>query len=88
MQPRCAQSISSTALRAHTNTPEAVVDCFSELAAEELSDRSIALLIASMKDEDETMRALRETMPVAELTQAGMFMVSAGSRCGAAEDMD
>ncbi len=78
----------AAALRANTNTPEPAISCISNLAAAELSDRAINLLIASMQNREEAVQALRETMPIAELTQAGMFMVSAGGRCGAAEDMD
>ena len=71
------------ALAANTNMPAEAIDCISNLADEELSEEAIELLVASAQDDEARMAEIRAELSFTELTAAGMFMVSASTRCGA-----
>ncbi len=75
----------AAALKENTNMPDDVANCFAELAEEELSDDARAFLIAGMSQDETATTALREKLSFVELTQAGLFMASAGGRCGIPE---
>lgn len=64
-----------------TGLGQAVCECASRKAKEQLTEDSFAFLVATLqKDEDKTT-ALRQKLSVPELTGAGMFMVSGPAQC-------
>ena len=71
------------ALRDNTNMPPGIADCIAELAEEELSEDARSFLVASMQEDDARVAEMRGTLPMSEMASAGMFMVSASTRCGA-----
>ena len=73
----------ATALREQTDMPAVVARCVGELAESELSADAQAFLLAGMREDQAAVQALRARMEISEMTQAGMFMISAASRCGA-----
>ncbi|MEM7080971.1 MAG: hypothetical protein AAF513_20315 [Pseudomonadota bacterium] len=66
--------------------PAEIAECFGRLAEDELSANGRALLIAGMQQDEAGAKALREQMNFTDIAAAGMFMVSAGGRCGVPEE--
>ena len=78
-----AESEFADAMRENSNVPGEVADCVAEIADKELSEAAREFLIASMRNDNQKAAEIRGDLSMAELTEAGLFMVSATTRCGA-----
>ena len=67
-----------TACSSTASMPEGVCDCLAERAEEEISDDARALLLAMLEQDEDAAEELRNTMPVTDAMQAGLFMTEAG----------
>jgi len=64
-----------------TNMERPLCECIANLAADELTPGGFAMLLASIEENDARSAQLRSQLTMEELTQSGMFMVSAPGRC-------
>lgn len=78
--------LTAAMLASSPDMPEEIAECFGRLAEDELSPNGRALLIAGMSQDEEGARVLREKMNFTDIAAAGMFMASAGGRCGVPEE--
>jgi hypothetical protein len=70
-----------------TNMDESLCECVGEKAAEELSDKSFDLLVATLNQDDEEVTRLRGEVSLSESLAAGLFMTRGPALC-AEEKMD
>ena len=66
-----------------SNQTEEMCRCMSGKATANLTDNGREFLIASLNEDTDRVIALRPTMNMTELTQAGMFLVNASTECAA-----
>lgn len=80
-----ADQASLDALREHCaarlNIGPEGCSCIADTAGKDLNDTQQSLLVAMLSDDQAAAGQLRNSMPVADVTQAAMFMVNAPAAC-------
>ena len=71
------------ACKSTTNMPDAMCDCLASKAKNDLTSDGFAMLLASLEEDRGAADRLRRSMPLEEVTQAGMFMATAPAACAA-----
>ena len=69
--------------RTSSDMPGEICDCIADRAGETLSPEQIDFVIAAINEDEAATARLRGQMDFAEMTEAGMFMVSGPQVCAA-----